>query len=241
VLNPASNVKMISTATALELLGADFRYPTRVLGPTPTDGAIHGNVYLLGSYDPTLAASDLDEIATQLADKGGASSTADVVVGSDPTRDGIYRAIVPIVIKGGAPGDAPTVTAPAGYDLSRQEHREDAQAWRRPRGADLQGQRPADGHRRARSAARSARAARPRTSCRRTERTGHAANVAPRRAARAPDRGVIGGQDRGARRLRRRRRRGGSLPVELGRHDSHRSRRSSRTSTSGASTGSPTA
>src|SRR5215470_16704822 len=53
-LNPASNVKMISTATALELLGADFRYPTRVLGPTPADGVVRGDVYLLGSHDPTL-------------------------------------------------------------------------------------------------------------------------------------------------------------------------------------------
>ena len=52
-LNPASNVKMISTATALELLGPTFRYPTRLLGPTPdATGAIHGDVYLLGSYDP---------------------------------------------------------------------------------------------------------------------------------------------------------------------------------------------
>jgi len=38
-LNPASNVKLISTAAALELLGPEFRYPTRVLGPTPVGGA----------------------------------------------------------------------------------------------------------------------------------------------------------------------------------------------------------
>ncbi|MGE5186770.1 MAG: D-alanyl-D-alanine carboxypeptidase/D-alanyl-D-alanine-endopeptidase [Acidobacteriota bacterium] len=117
-LNVASNVKMISTATALELLGAEFRYPTRVFGPVPdAAGRIDGNVYLLGSWDPTLAATDLDEIAQQLADRGVHELHGDVVVGSDPTRDGIYRAIVPIEIKAGAPGAPPVATAPAGFDL----------------------------------------------------------------------------------------------------------------------------
>jgi D-alanyl-D-alanine carboxypeptidase/D-alanyl-D-alanine-endopeptidase (penicillin-binding protein 4) len=117
-LNPASNVKMISTATALELLGPQFRYPTRLLGPEPdAAGAIKGNVYLLGSWDPTLTATDLDTIAAQLAQRGVHRLEGDVVVGSDPTRDGIYRAIIPIEVKAGAPGAAPIATQPAGFDL----------------------------------------------------------------------------------------------------------------------------
>ena len=48
-LNPASNVKMISTATALDLLGPGFRYPTRVLGSDPVAGTVKGDIYLLGS------------------------------------------------------------------------------------------------------------------------------------------------------------------------------------------------
>ncbi|HUJ60408.1 MAG TPA: D-alanyl-D-alanine carboxypeptidase [Kofleriaceae bacterium] len=117
-LNPASNVKMISTATALELLGPDFRYPTRLLGPEPDDlGTIRGNVYLLGSWDPTLAASDLDDIAAQLAARGVRELDGDVVVGRDPTRDAIYRATLPIEIRAGAPGEPPIATPPAGFDL----------------------------------------------------------------------------------------------------------------------------
>jgi D-alanyl-D-alanine carboxypeptidase/D-alanyl-D-alanine-endopeptidase (penicillin-binding protein 4) len=117
-LNPASNVKMISTATALELLGPEFRYTTRVFGPTPDDqGAIRGNVYLLGTWDPTLVATDLDELATQLSARGVKELDGDVVVGADPTRDGIYRAIVPIEVKAGAAGEPPSASAPAGYDL----------------------------------------------------------------------------------------------------------------------------
>jgi len=67
---------MISTATALELLGPDFRYPTRVLGATPDGGAVHGDVYLLGSYDPTLTVGDLDQLAAAIAARGITRSTA---------------------------------------------------------------------------------------------------------------------------------------------------------------------
>lgn len=117
-LNCASNVKMISTAAALELLGPTFRYTTRLLGPEPDpQGAIHGNVYLLGSWDPTLGTSDLDDIARQIAARGIKELDGDVVVGSDPTRDGIYRAIVPLQISAGAPGEEPTVIPPPGFDL----------------------------------------------------------------------------------------------------------------------------
>ncbi len=35
---PASNQKLLVAAVALELLGADFRYTTRVAGPPPVDG-----------------------------------------------------------------------------------------------------------------------------------------------------------------------------------------------------------
>jgi serine-type D-Ala-D-Ala carboxypeptidase/endopeptidase (penicillin-binding protein 4) len=117
-LNPASNVKLISTATALELLGPDFRYPTRLLGATPDGGAVRGDVYLLGSYDPTLTTADLDDIATALAARGVTRIDGGIVVGPDPTRDGIYRSVIPIEIHGGAePGAPVTAAAPAGMEL----------------------------------------------------------------------------------------------------------------------------
>ncbi len=115
--NPASNVKMISTATSLELLGADFRYPTRVLGPAPEGGIIHGDVYLLGSYDPTLTTTDFHEIAATMARSGITTIDGNVAIGSDPTRDGIYRSLIPIEIVAGEPGQAPAVTPPADFKL----------------------------------------------------------------------------------------------------------------------------
>ena len=120
-LNPASNVKMISTATALSLLGADFRYPTRVIGAPPDAGVVHGDVYLLGSYDPTLNLGDLDELAAAVAARGVTRIDGRLVVGADPTRDGIFRAIVPIEIRGGEPGQPAIATPPAGIDLIAPE------------------------------------------------------------------------------------------------------------------------
>jgi PBP4 family serine-type D-alanyl-D-alanine carboxypeptidase len=59
----------------------------------------------------------MDPIAQQLADRGVKAFEGDVVTGGDPTRDGIYRAKVPIEIKAGEPGQPPTASAPAGFDL----------------------------------------------------------------------------------------------------------------------------
>jgi D-alanyl-D-alanine carboxypeptidase/D-alanyl-D-alanine-endopeptidase (penicillin-binding protein 4) len=117
-LNPASNVKMISTATALELLGPSFKYTTRLLGrEVDATGNLHGDIYLLGTWDPTLSVSDMDDLAQQVALRGVHQIDGDVLVGSDPTRDGIYRAMVPIEITAGEPGEPPTATIPASWDL----------------------------------------------------------------------------------------------------------------------------
>jgi len=116
-LNPASNVKMISTAAALELLGADFKYPTRLLGALPDAGIVHGDAYLLGSYDPTLTPGDFDDIAAAVAACGITRIDGSLVVGADPTRDGLYRSVVPIEIHAGEPGAPAIATLPAGMDL----------------------------------------------------------------------------------------------------------------------------
>ncbi|HEY5920646.1 MAG TPA: D-alanyl-D-alanine carboxypeptidase/D-alanyl-D-alanine-endopeptidase, partial [Kofleriaceae bacterium] len=121
-LNPASNVKLVSTAAALELLGPTFRYTTRLLGAEPdTNGVIRGDIYLLGTWDPTLSAADMDGMADQLTLRGVKQLDGDILVGSDPTRDGIYRAMVPIEITAGEPGEPPTAVTPAGFDLIEVE------------------------------------------------------------------------------------------------------------------------
>ncbi|HVV82589.1 MAG TPA: D-alanyl-D-alanine carboxypeptidase/D-alanyl-D-alanine-endopeptidase, partial [Kofleriaceae bacterium] len=104
------NVKMISTATALDLLGPDYRYRTRLLGPgADAEGTVAGDVYLHGSYDPTLGADGLEDLAARVAAGGVKRITGDVLVGSVPTRDGLYRSRIGIDVTAGAPGAAPRV------------------------------------------------------------------------------------------------------------------------------------
>ena len=55
-LRPASNVKIITAAVALEVLGADFTYTTEVRGNLQ-DGVITGDLYFVGSGDPLLSSS----------------------------------------------------------------------------------------------------------------------------------------------------------------------------------------
>lgn len=123
-LNPASNVKLISTAAALELLGPDFRYRTRLLGaPADPAGVVDGDVYLHGSYDPTLAASHLEQLAADVAAAGVKEIRGDVVVGSIPTRDGLYRSRIALDVTAGAPGAAPQIVVHPAYELVELDNR----------------------------------------------------------------------------------------------------------------------
>ena len=64
VLAPASCTKLLSTCSALELLGADFRFPTYLeCGEELKDGVIRGNLYIRGTGDPTLGSRDLGDRA----------------------------------------------------------------------------------------------------------------------------------------------------------------------------------
>ena len=56
---PASNLKLVTTGTALHALGPDFRFETKI-GCTGTieDGTLHGDVYIVGGGDPTIGVSD---------------------------------------------------------------------------------------------------------------------------------------------------------------------------------------
>jgi len=53
----ASTTKLITEGTALDLLGADYRFHTRVyrLGQVSSDGTLKGNLVLVGSGDPNLS------------------------------------------------------------------------------------------------------------------------------------------------------------------------------------------
>ncbi|MBE3636968.1 D-alanyl-D-alanine carboxypeptidase/D-alanyl-D-alanine endopeptidase [Mangrovicoccus algicola] len=68
---PASTCKTITTAYALEHLGAAYRFRTRILATGPLkDGRLEGDLILAGGGDPTLSSDDIDALLDQLAGLG---------------------------------------------------------------------------------------------------------------------------------------------------------------------------
>lgn len=68
-LNPASNMKLVTAAAALRVLGADFTMRTSVHGRLEGDRVV-GGLALRGSGDPTLGVGELYALARQVADQG---------------------------------------------------------------------------------------------------------------------------------------------------------------------------
>lgn len=68
---PASVMKTITTASALEILGADFKFETKLgyRGKIDADGTLNGDLYIIGGGDPTLGNEDLGGLFTQWASK----------------------------------------------------------------------------------------------------------------------------------------------------------------------------
>lgn len=72
LFHPASNQKLLTSATALKLLGPDFTLNTSLVCDSAAlrDGIIHGNLYLVGRGNPDLVTNDLFGLAQTLAQKG---------------------------------------------------------------------------------------------------------------------------------------------------------------------------
>ena len=64
-LVPASNMKLVTTGTALHRLGGGYRFETVLAyDGTVADSTLHGNLYLVGGGDPTLGAEDAIALPT---------------------------------------------------------------------------------------------------------------------------------------------------------------------------------
>jgi D-alanyl-D-alanine carboxypeptidase/D-alanyl-D-alanine-endopeptidase (penicillin-binding protein 4) len=93
LMDPASNQKVLATATALLRLGSTWRFRTELSGRPPDgDGTIAGDLVLRGSGDPSLRDTHLDAMAEDLARRGAVRVEGRVL--GDPRRIGSDEAVV---------------------------------------------------------------------------------------------------------------------------------------------------
>jgi len=88
---PASNTKLFTTATALELMGGNHLLSTKIFADDDElrDGTIEGNIYIKGFGNPTFSSEDLEELVNQLYQSGLRKITGNVV-GDDTYFDDVY-------------------------------------------------------------------------------------------------------------------------------------------------------
>lgn len=85
---PASNAKIITSATALSFLGPEFRYKTRLAIDGPVrGGALFGDLYVLGGGDPCFTLEDLERFVTAVRTRGIRDIKGDIVLFDDYFTD----------------------------------------------------------------------------------------------------------------------------------------------------------
>lgn len=79
-LNPASNMKLFTSAAAMDALGPDYRFTTDLLAEAPVRGGkVRSDLFLRGGGDPTMLAEDYRDLAHQLRAAGVTQVQGDLV------------------------------------------------------------------------------------------------------------------------------------------------------------------
>jgi len=79
-LVPASNLKLLTTAAAMDVLGPQYRFATQLLSDGIRQGdRLTGNLYLRGLGDPTIQYANYQALAAQLASQGVRQVQGDLV------------------------------------------------------------------------------------------------------------------------------------------------------------------
>ena len=93
LMNPASNIKLITSAAALSVLDTSYQYKTSVFtDDNTTYGGIAQNIYLKGYGDPNLATSDLDSLAFAVRRFGINSIANNIIVDNSFFDDNYWGA-----------------------------------------------------------------------------------------------------------------------------------------------------
>jgi D-alanyl-D-alanine carboxypeptidase/D-alanyl-D-alanine-endopeptidase (penicillin-binding protein 4) len=78
---PASNEKLLLSMAILDDLGPDYRIVTHAQGPTPVDGVVSGDLWIVGGGDPEVGAGRMGVLARKL-DAAGVDRISGSVRGS---------------------------------------------------------------------------------------------------------------------------------------------------------------
>lgn len=78
--NVASNVKLFTVATALSILGPEYRFKTALLGERDRERGEYKNLFLRGYGDPTLSTEDLWRLTSELAARGIKRIKGDILI-----------------------------------------------------------------------------------------------------------------------------------------------------------------
>ncbi|PIQ11500.1 MAG: D-alanyl-D-alanine carboxypeptidase/D-alanyl-D-alanine-endopeptidase [Ignavibacteriales bacterium CG18_big_fil_WC_8_21_14_2_50_31_20] len=71
LFHPASNMKLITTSTALLFLGPEYNFTTQVkYDGEINDGVLNGNLYFVGGFDPDFTSEDLDTLISKIKEEG---------------------------------------------------------------------------------------------------------------------------------------------------------------------------
>ncbi|WP_050726367.1 D-alanyl-D-alanine carboxypeptidase/D-alanyl-D-alanine-endopeptidase [Vulgatibacter incomptus] len=90
LLNPASNMKLLTTVSAMAILGTNFRFATELYVSEPARaGVVKGSLYLRGKGDPSLTTERLFRLARELRHQGVREITGNLVI-DDTYFDAVY-------------------------------------------------------------------------------------------------------------------------------------------------------
>ena len=77
---PASTIKLFTTAAALNTLGAEHQFPTKLYSKKPRQGIINGPLYIKGFGDPWLVTERVWTLAQKLKYQGIQHIKGDIIV-----------------------------------------------------------------------------------------------------------------------------------------------------------------
>jgi D-alanyl-D-alanine carboxypeptidase/D-alanyl-D-alanine-endopeptidase (penicillin-binding protein 4) len=90
LFHPASNLKLVTTAAALNILDKNFEFTTKYYTDGKADnGNLNGNLYIKGCGDPLLETSALDSISSHLRMNGITAIKGDII-GDVSYFDSVY-------------------------------------------------------------------------------------------------------------------------------------------------------